>query len=920
MISDLLYRVRAVVRRNRVERELDDELRYHVEREVEKLEGAGVTRNEARRRARLAFGGEEQIKEECRDARGTTVMESFWRDLQYAGRVLRTHPGFTAVAVLSIGLGIGATTSIFTVINAVLLRTLPVREPANLMVAYWKTDAPLFVSSMNNIDRQDPATGQQLHSTFPLMAVHDLNTATSDGLELFGFYIPGRVGLSDGATTYAAHCTLVTGNFFEALGARVALGRPLTGEDDRSGAAVAVVTYDFWQHSLQGDASILGKAVRVNGVPATVVGVSAPGFHGIASAGWGGPTDVLLPLGAVDSVLPREFRFGKPKTAPNLWWVQLMARRKAGISTDAAEARLTARFRGMLSASAVSALQQARNPRMILLPGGNGLGTLRDRIERPLMILFGVVAVVLLLACINVANLQLARSAARAREVAVRLSLGASRPRIVRQLLTESMLLSFLGALLGLFFAVGGSRFIAARLTANFDSVSLDLKPDLQVLGFAMLLSVASAVLFGLVPALKASRANIAPTLKGGCRAPGMHRSSWPSGGITGRAMIVVQVALSVLLLAGSGQLLRTLDNLGRLDAGFAREKILTFRLDAGQLGYGPQQVGPLYDRMLETIRATPGVVSAAALSHPLIAGGHNGTDLSTPTLEGGRAVNVWMNTVSPEFFQTMGMPIVEGRPLTVEDNDASAKAIVLNQAAARRFFAGRPAVGQVLLRHEGKVPFQVTVVGVARDAKYDSLRKAPVPTVFVPWAQAHSLFTGRAFAVRTAGDPAAMTGAVREAVLRANRDLVMSNIKTQTRLIEESLYQERLYALLLTVFGAFALVLAAIGLNGVTAYSTARRTAELGLRMALGARTSQILSLILRQVLSAVALGIVAGVLATWATSRWIASLLFGVQRIDPLSIALVLLLLATVASIAAIVPAWRAARFDPMAALRAE
>ncbi|MBZ5627037.1 MAG: ABC transporter permease [Acidobacteriia bacterium] len=920
MINDLLYRLRAVVLRNRMERELDDELRFHTEHEVEKLEEAGLSPKEARRRARLASGGAEQVKEECRDARGTAVLESFLRDLRYAGRVLRAHPGFTAVVVLSLGLGIGATTSIFTVINAVLLRTLPVRDPENLVVAYWKADGGLRASTMNNIDRKDPASGQRLSSIFPLMALREFGPASAEGLEVFGFYIPGKVGISDGATTFAAHCTLVTGNFFEGLGVRMALGRPLTESDDRSGATVAVVTYDFWQRSLHGDVSILGKTVRVNGAATTVVGVSGAGFHGIASAGWGGPTEVFLPLGALDNVLPREFRFGKPKTAPDLWWVQLVGRKKAGVTTEAAATRLTARFRGMLLESGVPGLQQARNPRLILLPGDKGLGTLRDSIERPLMFLFGVVGLVLLLACINVANLQLARSAARQREVAVRLSLGASRPRIVRQLLTESLLLSAVGALVGFLLAVGGSRFIAAQLTATFETVALDLQPDLRVLGFTMLVSVASAVLFGLVPALKASRADIAPNLKEGARASGRRRSAWAGGILTGRALIAVQVSLSVVLLAGSGLLLRTLGNLEQVDPGFARDRVLTFRLDAGQLGYGPQQVGPLYDRVLDSARATPGVVQAAALSHPLIGGWHNGTDLSSPALEGGRPINVWMNIVSPEFFQTMGMPIVEGRPLSAQDTDSSHHVMVMNQAAAHRFFGERPAVGQILLRNLGKGPFQVEVVGVVRDAKYDSLRKAPVPTVFVSYAQENSPFTGRSFAVRTAGDPAAMAGAVRQAILRINRDLVMADVKTQRRLIEDSLYQERLYALLLTLFGAFALVLAAIGLHGVTAYSTARRTAELGLRMALGATRNQMLALVLRQALIAVAMGMAAGACATWAASRWISTLLFGVRPVDPPGIAVVFLLLAAVASGAALIPAWRATRFDPMAALRAE
>lgn len=466
-------------------------------------------------------------------------------------------------------------------------------------------------------------------------------------LDVFGFY-PAEAGVSDGATTWSAHCTFVTGNFFEAIRARVALGRPLTEEDDRNAATAAVVTHDFWQHGLQGDASILGKVLRVDGVPVTVVGVSAAGFHGVASAGWGGPTDLFLPLNAMDTVMPRELRTGKAKTAPDFSWVQIFARKHAGVTTEAAAARLTAIFRGTFAESGVPSLQQARNPRIILLDGSKGLAQLRDSVRRPLLILLGMVALVLLLACVNVANLQLARSSARHREVAVRLSLGAGRARIVRQLLTESFLLSTVGASVGLLLAAVGSRFIAAQLTGNYTRVALDLAPDLRVLAFTTLVSVASAVLFGLVPALKASRAEIAPNLKQGGQAAGARRSVGWRGAAMGRGLIALQVALSVVLLAGAGLLLRTLDNLAHVDAGFVRDRILTFRLDAGESGYRVAQAGPLYDRVLESIRAVPGVVSAASLSQPLIGGGDDGTDVSSPDIENGRRINLWMNAVSP--------------------------------------------------------------------------------------------------------------------------------------------------------------------------------------------------------------------------------------------------------------------------------
>jgi len=919
VIRDLLYRLRAVVRHTQMERELEDELRFCVERETEKMERAGFSREEARRRVNLDFGGAEQLKERCRDARGTALIESLVRDLRYAVRILCGVPGFTAVVVLSLALGIGATTSIFTVVNAVLLRTLPVSDPQQLVVAYWKADGQVGMTTQNSVNRQDPASGQWLNSTFTLTALRHFRAATSGVLDVFGFY-PGTAGVSDGATTWSAHCTFVTGNFFRAIRAGAALGRPLTEEDDRNAATAAVVTYDFWQHELRGDASILGKVLRVDGVPVTVVGVSAAGFHGVASAGWGGPTDLFLPLDAVEAVMPQALRIGKAKTAPDFSWVQIFARKHAGVTTEAAAARLTAIFRGTLAESGVPSLQQARNPRVILLDGSKGLAQLRDSIRRPLLMLMGIVALVLLLACVNVANLQLARSSARLREVAVRLSLGAGRVRIVRQLLTESFLLATLGASAGLLLAAAGSRFIAAQLTRSSTRVALDLAPDLTVLAFTTMVSAASAVLFGLVPALKASRAEIAPNLKQGGPVAGARRSARGPGAAMGRGLIALQVALSVVLLAGAGMLLRTLDNLARIDTGFARDHILTFRLDAGELGYRAAQAGPLYDRVLESIRAVPGVVSAASLSQPLIGGGDDGTEVSSPDIENGRRINLWMNTVSPEFFQTMGILIVEGRALMRQDTATAPDVVVLNQTAARRLFGKRTAIGQMLWRDDGKAPWPVQVAGVARDAKYDSLRTAPPPTVFVPYAQDHRLRTGMAFAARTAGDPAAMAGPVRQAIARVNRDLNMTDVKTQRRLIEDSLYEERLYAMLLTLFGLFALVLAAIGLNGVTAYATSRRTSEFGLRMALGARRGQILRLILGQVLAAVIFGMVVGVGAIWAASRWIAAMLFGVQRVDPVSIIFVLLLLAAVASSAALIPAWRAASVDPMGALRAE
>jgi predicted permease len=531
------------------------------------------------------------------------------------------------------------------------------------------------------------------------------------------------------------------------------------------------------------------------------------------------------------------------------------------------------------------------------------------------LILLAVAGVVLLLACINLASLQTARSAARRREIAVRLSLGAGRKRILRQLLIESLLLAAMGAGAGAMLATWGARLIASLLTIGpaFDAVWLDLSPDLRILAFTLFAAAFTSVAFGLAPAWQATRVDIAPTLKDEVRGV-TRRSAWSAG----KALIAGQAALSLALLTGAGLFLRTLANLYGLDAGFVRDRLLLFRLDPGQLGRKPEQVRPEYDAILRSIAATPGVRSAAAMSHWLIGGWRNSTRLSSDET-GWQPVDVMMNTVSPGFFETVGMPIVAGRAFLPQDSSLSRPAVILNQSAARRLCGERPAVGQVLNRQTTGSPYPVEVIGVARDAKFESLRSPTEPTVFVLFPSSYPA-TGRSFAVRTAGDPLTMVESIRGAISAIDRDLVMMNVKTETGLIDESLHQERLFTNLLTLSGCFALLLAAIGLYGVTAYSMARRTAEIGLRMALGAGRGRVLWLIVGQALRPVAAGTLAGFAVSLAATRWIESLLFGVRRFDPLTMGAVFSALVAVALAAAFVPAWRATHIDPMEALRYE
>jgi len=910
LLAEVWRRLLFLFRRQQFDRDLAEEMRFHLD-----MKAASQGPLAARRQ----FGNATLLKEKSRDLWGWGPLERLGHDLRYALRVLHNNPGFATVAILSLALGIGANTAIFTVVNAVLLRALPVRDPQQLAFVNSSTDSAVTgLWKRNSNDRTDKPTGRNYYNTFPLAAVRGFSAGVSDALEVFGFYSLYKTGVSEGGASQPARVTLVSGNFFEGLGVSMAIGRGLLDSDDQPGGSAIVITQSFWEGSLNADASILGKVLRLNGAPMTVVGVTRSPFHGIAAAGFDGPSDIFATLSALETIAPNEFRAsGKPKTAPDYWWVQIMARRKPGVTMELASARMTAIFRSALAASGVPALQDAKNPQVFLMPGdkGKGLDDPRATVQRPLLILFVVVGVVLLLACVNMATLQLARSTARQREMAVRLSLGASRGRIIRQLLMESLLLSALGAAAGVLFAVWSAPLIAGSLTTDpaFDTVWLDLSPDLRILGFTLLAAVLTGVLFGLAPALQATRVDIAPSLKDNTRGA-TRRSAFR----VGKLLIASQAALSLVLLAGSGLFLRTLGNLYSLDGGFARDHLLVFRLDFGQRGFKPERAGPIFDSILQSIAATPGVRSAAAMSHPLIGGWNSSTELSSVETDW-QPLGVSMNTVTPEFFETMRMPILAGRTFSPLDTASTRPAVILNQSAARQLCGGRPAIGRVLRRGAGGKVIEVEVVGVAGDAKFNNLRRAIEPTVFVPFDHSYQ-FTQRAFAVRTVGDPLALVGPVRRAISVINPDVAMTDVKTQTRLIDESLHQERLFATLLTRFAGFALLLAAIGLHGVTAYSTARRTGEIGLRMALGAGRSQVLALVLRQVLRPVAAGTVVGFVASWTATRWVESLLFGVKRLDVVSFAGAFLLLAAVALAAAFVPAWRAARTDPMTALRAE
>jgi predicted permease len=910
MISDLFIRLRALLRRNAVEGELDDEIRFHWERQVEKYVHSGMTREEARRQARLEFGGMEQVKEECRDARGIESLETLAQDVRYGLRVLRKSPGFSTVAVLTLALGIGANTAIFSLVDAVALRSLPVPNPQQLVLLQWKAhNAPS--SNRSYFYRGCPGghTGTSDCSfSYPVFQQF-LAQKENVFLGLLAFApwsgdlgVNGRVSQLDGA--------FVSGEFFPTLGVRAFAGRTLDSLDDAPAAQpVIVLSYRYWQDQLGADLGIIGKTASVNGKPCQIVGIAQRGFQ----LDPGVPMDFWLPLGIqpeVDPVLPT-------RTAPNSLWLDLMARLKPGVSASRAAAALDTIFVPGATTGPQPIFKPEDAPHIVLTNAAEGLVSLREEFSTPLLVLAAAVGLILSIACANVAGLLLARSSARLKEMAVRQSLGAGRSRIIRQLLTESVLLSAAGGTLGILFAALAAKSLVAFVSRNgYLPLELDVSMDRRVLLFTFLVSVAVAILFGLAPALRGSRVDLTSGLK-------------ESGGDASRAggrwlplnhwLVITQVAISIVVLNGAGLLVRTLLKLRTEDVGFETQNILLFRVDMTLSGFktlDDPRAYPAERELRNRLRALPGVISASYSAVPLLSGANLDSDFNLPGRAESFAFSADELPVGPAFFETMRIPLLAGRTFTAADFASSAKPepVIINQSFARKLFGDRNPLGRGISEgYSDKAQWQV--VGVVRDAKYDSLRKGVKPTAYTLEKD-----SGAAFELRAKGDPRPLIPLVREAVRQVDRNFLISDLKTQWEQIDQALFQERLIAGLSSLFGTLALILVSIGLYGLVAYGVARRTHEIGLRMALGAQPRGILRLMTRQGLSLTVAGVVIGVGLSAGITRYLETLLYGVRPIDPWTFASMAVLLGAVAALACYIPARRATHVDPMVALRYE
>ncbi len=857
-------------------------------------------------------------------------MHTLWQDLRYAWHMLLKNPGFTLVAVLTLGLGIGANTALFSVVDALLLKKLPVQQPDQLVLFNSVSNRSFNPGNHSgNMDR-DPASGLLTRSSFPYQTLVRMREqrGTLTDVVAFGsvFLNVNAQGQADVATGQA-----VSGNYFDVLGVPAHLGRNIQESDDRVDAApVAVLSHRYWSTRFGADPGLIGKQINLNNVAFTVVGIAPPGFAGTMQVG--SSQDVYIPLAWEPQV--RGERSAMKRAA---WWLRLMGRMKPGTTIEQARASLEPAFqqsviehRAILegrrgsSAEALPVLEPKDYPHLRAFAGSQGEMLLRDFYKGPLRLLLAVVLLVLIIACANVANLTLVRASSRDREIAVRLAMGASRWRLIRQLLTESLLLATLGGAAGVLFAfwIKDSLLVVSDWSGAAMK-GLDPRLDLRVLGFTLGISLLTGLIFGLVPALKSSRINLTPALKDSGRSSTVATRSWLT-----RSLVVIQVSVSLVLLIGAGLFVRTLVNLQRVETGFNESNLLLFTVEPGLIGYKDERLATLYRQMSERLEAVPGVTAATFSQERLLSFSSNISVLFLPGAKTGpdgriaSSGNVYVHEVRENFLDAMQIPLLRGRPLTARDDAHAPKVAVVNEAFAHEFFPNVNPIGQ-RFGFERKNAAEFEIVGLAKDAKYTSQREAVPPTVYQPWQQQLDGLDAVSFEVRTTNDPKTTVSTIRQAIHELDPNLALKDIKTQIEQADETLAMERLFAKLLSLFGLLAQQLASIGLYGVLAWSVSHRTHEIGIRMALGADRSRVLRMILKQGMVLTLIGVALGLGSAYVLTRYVESLttmLYQVKPRDPLTYVVTATLLVLVALAACLIPARRATKVDPLKALRYE
>jgi predicted permease len=905
--------------------DLREELEFHLDEEAAERQADGLPDDQARRAARLHLGNLAIVEERVRAEWGWTWIEQLIQDVRYASRAMLRNRAFTLLTILSLALGIGANTAIYSFMDAVLMRSLPVKDPGSLVVVNWRSrdatrdaqgNREFVMHSMSGSVNGD-AEGGLRSGIFPYPAFELLQKQSSSVFSSVFAYYPNRGAnlLIDGQA-YTGRGEYVSGEFFRGLEVRPAAGRLLVGDDDRVGAPpVLVISFAFSErHFGQADRAP-GRSILINAIPFTIVGVTPPDFFGVDPAA---APEFYLPLHA-NLLVDAAGLNGVTKDqylAQDYYWLEMMARLRPGVSLDDAQTVLAPQFRQWVSTTAVTPAERANLPSLSLAEGAGGLDNLRRTYSKPLFILLMLVGMILLLACANTANLLLARAAARRREMAVRLSIGAGRLRVVRQLLTESVLLASLGGLAGVLLALWGIRFLTLLLASGQEPFTLNAEMNWRVLLATLVVSVLSGTLFGLAPALQSTRPDVMPALKDIRGEASRGRRRGFRGLSLSRVLVVAQVAMSLLLLVTAALFVRTLANLHAVELGFNQQNVLLFDVNARQAGHQDPEIADFYGALRRSLTGIPGVQSATLARASIISAG---TQLPI-FVSGKEARGTRFLNVGPSFFTTMQIPLLLGREIDERDRPHTAPVAVVNERFATLHFGGSNAIGRHITLG-GPTTRDMEIVGVSGNVRYQGLREELVPVVFVAYDQGdYPPLEEMTFALRTTGNPLAYASTVRELIHKADLRVPVTNLKTQDGEIEETINQEIIFARLCTGFALIALVIASVGLYGTTSYGVARRTSEIGIRMALGARRGKVVLMVLREVVLLAAAGLAIGVPMALAVSRLVESFLFGLKPTDPAALLLSVVILALAAAVAGYVPAHRASRIEPTTALRHE
>jgi len=878
-MSEISRKLLCLVRRGRLNRELEEEMQFHLDMKARQNQENGMADRDARFAAQRQFGNAMRIRESCRTLWTVESLEILWRDLRHGVRMLARTPGFSIVAILSLALGIGANTALFSLMDVMLLRPLPVKNPQELVEFVRLQPSGAM---MTNLPYSVFSRFQQDH------------TVVSD---VFAFSASNLAFRSTGAADQVnAH--RVSGTFFPALGVNASLGRFITPNDDQpsSPIRVAVLSYAFWTRRLGSDPSILGANVRLSGELYLIIGIMPPGFFGVDRSVL---PDLWIPMST-----------GKP---PGQVWV--LARLAPGVSAAQARLQLTPLFEQAFEDIWPQHREAALSQKLLVNNAAQGTSALRWMYWRgpgTLKILLGLTGVILLIACVNLANLLMARSAARSREVGIRLAIGAGRWRIVRQIMTENLLLSITGGALGLALAAGSYRFMLGFLVRDPLGAALDFRLDYRLIGVGVALSVATSVLFGLVPAIHATSVRSAGPIYTVGRQRGAANLPFTKG------LLVLQMVLSMVLLVGAGLAVQSLRNLSAVDLGIVRENLVLMKIAPS--GSTPEMRGQFWKRLTDHLAQLPAAKSAALAGDAVF--GNGGWNQSIWIERAGRApqeVGVSDNHVSTGFFATVGIPVLAGREFREQDREDSLPVALVNQTFARRYFGGENPIG----KHFGDLGRDssglYTIVGVVADAKYGTVREAMRPMVFHPLLQ-EKPFPALVLHVRSVGAPGPLVASIRRELLSLDSDVLISQIRTLPQEIRTQLRQDRMFATLASLFAVLAVALGMIGIYGIVAYRASRRTSEIGIRMALGAQRNGVLWLMMRETFFLLMAGALVGVPAALAAARLVKSVLFGLGPSDPLTLAFAIAALLAAGVLAAFLPSRQAASVDPMLALRNE